>query len=195
MRGTAVHGNGQSAEKQRAGRGSRRGVVVLRSHLIGFSRSRLTTHERCCSGVVSREYWSLEQPSSSSMSLLEELKQKMDVDSGDGDHAGNDKQRGLNQTVGTAQPSGKSRRNNVIANEKQTANEPTKLELSRGSIISTTRVSNQKPVDDALNAVGEQSPEHHTDPPDSMNGEGDIVMEDDIPQGPGLAEGAADPVV
>lgn len=74
-----------------------------------------------------------------------------------------------------------------------------------GSNISTTRISNKEPVGvnleatglepvaDAMAAVGELSPEHHTDPPDSLDGEGDIVMEDDMSQGPGLAEDGSGP--
>nr|GMD68657.1 uncharacterized protein LOC109156749 [Ipomoea batatas] len=63
-----------------------------------------------------------------------------------------------------------------------------------GSTIRTTRVTNQEPVqvplpavnqdhmDNALDAAGDRSPEHHTDPPDCRNGEGDTIMEDDMPQ-------------
>lgn len=46
------------------------------------------------------------------------------VNSGNGDHAGDSVRRVPNQLAAPAQPSGNSRRQNVIANEKQINNEP-----------------------------------------------------------------------
>nr|GMD40616.1 hypothetical protein Iba_chr10aCG11060 [Ipomoea batatas] len=67
---------------------------------------------------------------------------------------------------------------------------PTARESDQADVEGTT--STQVPGD-ASNVSEELSPEHHTNPPDSMDGEGDIVMEDDMPQGPGLAEDVAHP--
>nr|GMD60351.1 uncharacterized protein LOC109181278 [Ipomoea batatas] len=62
-----------------------------------------------------------------------------------------------------------------------------------GNIINTTIVVTQDHEDHGLDAAVDHSQEHHTNPPVGFDGEGDIVMEDDMPQDPGLPEEATAP--
>nr|GMD66280.1 uncharacterized protein LOC109156749 [Ipomoea batatas] len=64
-----------------------------------------------------------------------------------------------------------------------------------GNIINTTIVVTQDHEDHGLDAAVDHSQEHHTNPPVGFDGEGNIVMEDDMPQDPGLPEEATAPAV
>lgn len=46
-----------------------------------------------------------------------------------------------------------------------------------GQVISTSRVLNGEPIKDASAAVDNLSFEHHADPPNALNYEGDVVMD------------------
>nr|GMD68490.1 uncharacterized protein LOC109193892 [Ipomoea batatas] len=114
-----------------------------------------------------------------------------------GQTAGGDNvNREANQSTSRAVLEGRQRRNNVIVNE---AAEEDEHVVNRGedggNIINTTIVVTQDHEDHGLDATVDHSQEHHTDPPVGFDGEGDIVMEDDMPQDPGLPEEATAPAV
>nr|GLL49509.1 uncharacterized protein LOC109156749 [Ipomoea trifida] len=110
----------------------------------------------------------------------------------------------LNATLG-----GRSRRNNVIANERQIANEPSPgravpVQRESGPDHSSNRRGTRRAAEedehvehavDTLVRDGHLSAEHHTDPPDGMDDEGDVVMEDEMLQGDGQEEGPDGPSV
>nr|GMC80249.1 uncharacterized protein LOC109167347 [Ipomoea batatas] len=117
------------------------------------------------------------------------------------------------QSASQARLEGRQRRSNVIANEKQIANEPNPGRRSSaevgetsgqshhrrgprraaeedehvvnrgedgGNVIRTTTVSTQELAAVVPAIADTETPEHHADPPEGLDAEGDVVMEDDI---------------
>nr|GMC86952.1 uncharacterized protein LOC109156749 [Ipomoea batatas] len=62
-----------------------------------------------------------------------------------------------------------------------------------GSVVHTTQVRTSEWVQEPLPSTDGSSPEHHGDPPDGVDQEGDVVMEIEDQQETVLAEGASSP--
>nr|GMD17672.1 uncharacterized protein LOC109156749 [Ipomoea batatas] len=124
-----------------------------------------------------------------------------------------DKQPAVSGSDVARQPS-RTRRANVIVNERQIENERATAQVPRrqsrgsgsrraaeedehvvirgemgGQVINSARVANEEGPTANTEESEAQSQEHHTDPPDDFDMEGDVVMEIEDPNGENLTEG------